>query len=43
MVVAFRDTIYLDNQHDHALKKINFDLLTSPPGSRLEGGSAGKY
>ena len=27
-VAAFRDSISLDMQHDHVLKKLNFDLLT---------------
>ena len=27
-VAAFRDSILLDMQHDHVLKKLNFDLLT---------------
>ena len=27
-VAAFRDSINLDMQHDHVLKKLNFDLLT---------------
>ena len=27
-VAAFRDSIKLDMQHDHVLKKLNFDLLT---------------
>ena len=31
---------YFDMQHDPVLKKLNFDLLTLPPGSRR--GSMGK-
>ena len=34
------DSILFDMQHDNVLKKLNFELLTPPPGS--EGGSAGK-
>ena len=27
-----RDSLYFDMPHDHVLKKLNFDLLTSPTG-----------
>ena len=30
---AFRDSLGIDKQHDHVLKKLNFDLLTPSPGS----------
>ena len=29
-VAAFRDSILFDIQHDHVLKKLNFDLLSHP-------------
>ena len=30
---CIRDFISFDMYHDHAMKKLNFDLLTSSPGS----------
>ena len=32
------DSFKYDLQHDHVLKKLNFDLLTPPPGSGAGGG-----
>ena len=29
-VVAFVIAFYVDIQHDHVLKKLNFDLMTQP-------------
>ena len=34
---AFRDSLQLDMQHDHVLKKLKFDILTPSPGSVREG------
>ena len=39
------DSLWFDMQYDHVLKKLNFDLLTSPPVFRSGGGwveSSGK-
>ena len=38
-VAAIPDSFKFDMQHDHVLKKMNFDLLTPSPG--LEGGGVG--
>ena len=37
-----RDTLKFDMQHDHVLKKWNFDLLTPAPGSGGGGGGGGR-
>ena len=34
-------SLYFDMQHDHVLKKLNFDLFTPTPGSGVEGGICG--
>ena len=34
-VAIFHDFIYFDMQHDHVLKKLNFDLLTLMGGRGL--------
>ena len=31
-VAAFRDSLIFDMQHNHVLKKLNFDLLTTSLG-----------
>ena len=37
-VAAIPDSFKFDMQHDHVLKKMNFDLLTPSPGSEGGGG-----
>ena len=37
---CIRDSIQFDMQNGHVLKKMNFDLLTPPPGSEAGGGGA---
>ena len=32
-VAFFLDSLYFDMQHDHVLRKLNFDLWTTSPGS----------
>ena len=40
-VAVFRDSISLDMQHDHVLKKLNFDLLTRSGASVCVCGGGG--
>ena len=42
-IFAFRDSNKFNMQHDHALKKMNFDLLTPSPRvvERWVGGGGG--
>ena len=37
VLLHFPDSLKSDMQHDHVLKKLNFDLLTNPQGRRGEG------
>ena len=38
----FFDALYFDMQHDHVLRKSNFDLWTTSPGSGGDCGGGGK-
>ena len=39
-VAAFHDSIEFDMEHDHVLKKLNYDYLTPTPGSVVGGGGS---
>ena len=40
---CIRDSLLFDMQHDHVLKKLNFDLLTPTPGSGAGVGWSGVW